>query len=146
MEIKAIQATDELWNQAIQYANNCSWKAGPFLAKKMLNNDFSDWERVFIAVEGVNLMGYCSLVETDCIPDVSYTPYISHVFVGEEYRGKRISEHMIKAALAYAKNIGFSKVYLVSGEKGLYEKYGFTKIDDKKDYWGNEEQIFCINT
>lgn len=34
----------------------------------------------------------------------------------------------------YAKSIGFEKVYLVSGENGLYEKYGFIKIDDKKDY------------
>jgi hypothetical protein len=39
--------------------------------------------------------------------------------------------------------IGFPKVFLVSGEQGLYEKYGFIKIDYKKDIWGNDEQVFC---
>lgn len=48
------------------------------------------------------------------------------------------------AALAYAGELGFPRVYLVSGEKGLYEKYGFRKIDEKKDAWGNDEQIFMI--
>lgn len=35
--------------------------------------------------------------------------------------------------------------YLVSGEQGLYEKYGFIKFDDKEDRWGNKEQIFSID-
>ncbi len=48
-------------------------------------------------------------------------------------------------ALAYAKTLGFDKVYLVSGEQGLYEKYGFIKLEDKKDRGGRDEQIFFIN-
>ena len=26
--------------------------------------------------------------------------------------------------------------------KNLYEKYGFTKIDERKDYWNNDEKIY----
>ena len=145
MEIRTLQFKDDLWDSVIQYAKNCLWKAGPYLSTLMLENGFTEWERVFVASEGVNIAGYCTIVKKDCIPDVSYTPYISHVFVGEEFRGQRLSEQMIKFVLTYAKHIGFKEVFLVSGEKGLYEKYGFTKIDDKKDFWGNEEQIFHIN-
>jgi len=145
MEIRALQFEDDLWNRVIQYAESCSWKAGLFLAKQMLENRFSDWERIFVATEGTNIVGYCTIAKTDCIPNVSYTPYIAFIFVGEEYRGQRLSEQLIKCALAYAKDIGFKQVFLVSEEKGLYEKYGFTKIDDKKDLWGNDEQIFCID-
>ncbi|RBL89415.1 GNAT family N-acetyltransferase [Chitinophaga flava] len=144
MEIRTLKFGDDLWNPIIEYAQNCSWKAGPVLAKQMQENVFIDWQRVFAAYEGQHIAGYCTITETDVIPSVSYTPYIGFVFVGEEYRGQRLSEQMIKFALAYAKNVGFKEVYLVSREKGLYEKYGFVKIDQKENSTGYDDQIFRI--
>ena len=52
------------------------------------------------------------------------------MFVSELYRGERLSEGLIRVAINYAKKIGFNEVYIVSGEIGLYEKYGFVKIDE----------------
>lgn len=144
MEIKTTKRFDDFWEHAINYANDCSWIAGPFLAKQMLENKFQDWERVFIVTDGLRICGYCTFTKTDFIPDVAYTPYIGFLFVGEEYRGQRLSEKLIQQVLEYAKKVGFTKVYLVSGEKGLYEKYGFVKIEEGKDSWG-EEQIFSID-
>jgi GNAT superfamily N-acetyltransferase len=144
LDIKALKNGDDLWEFVIDYAKNCSWGAGALLARQMKENGFTDWERVFAATEGLQICGYCTLTQTDCIPDVNYTPYIGYMFVGEEHRGHRLSERLIKKALEYARTIGFIKVYLVSGEKNLYEKYGFIKIDDKKDIWGREEQIYSI--
>lgn len=37
---------------------------------------------------------------------------------------------MIVAALDYAESRGYKTVYLMSGEQGLYEKYGFEKIGE----------------
>jgi len=145
LEIKAIKYGDDLWKLVIDYAKDCSWGAGAFLAKQMEENGFADWERVFVATDDLQIYGYCTLAKRDCIPKVEYTPYIGYMFVGEEYRGYRLSERLIKKSLKYAKTLGFEKVYLVSGEKGLYEKYGFVKIEDKKDFLGKEEQIFSIH-
>ena len=103
MEIKLILKSDEWWQKTIDYAKNCSWKAGESLAKQMERNDFSDWERVFIAIADENISGYCTFVEKDCIPNVDYTPYIGFLFVGEPYRGNRISEKMINTVIEYAK-------------------------------------------
>lgn len=144
MEIKTLKFGDDLWEPIAEFANNCSWKAGPALAKQMLENRFSGWQRVFAALDGQHIAGYCTLTKTDTIPDISYTPYIGFVFVAEEYRGRRISEQMINFALAYAKTIGFKEVYLVSREKGLYEKYGFVKIGQKENTIGDDDQIFRI--
>lgn len=142
MEIRAICQSDELWQKTIEYALRCSWKAGPFLGRAMKENQFSDWERVFVVLKQENVIGFCTLAKTDCIPDVSYCPYIGYVFVDENHRGKRVSEKMIGHALAYAKKLSFEKVYLVSDHINLYEKYGFVKIDEKKDLWGNNEKIY----
>lgn len=145
LDIKTIKHCNDFWELTINYAKDCSWIAGPFLAKQMRENKFQDWERVFIATDGLKICGYCTFTKTDCIPDVTYTPYIGYLFVGEEYRGHRLSEKLIQQVLEYAKIVGFTKVYLVSGEKGLYEKYDFVKIEEKKDFWGEKEQIFSID-
>ncbi|MGL5755472.1 MAG: GNAT family N-acetyltransferase [Paraclostridium sp.] len=146
MEIKIIKYGDELWNSVIDYASNCSWRAGASLARKMKERIFTDWESVIIATDGEKICGYCTLTKTDCIPELAYTPYIGYMFVDEKYRGHRLSEKLINKALEYAKTLEFEKVYLVSGEKGLYEKYGFVKIEEDKSYCRDDEHIFelCI--
>ncbi len=146
MLIYALKYGDNLWEETARYADNCSWQAGPYLAKQMRNNVFSDWERVFVGVYEAEICCYCTLSKTDCIPDVDYSPFIGFMFVGEEHRGQRFSQRLIEFAMEYARSLGFERVYLASDEKGLYEKYGFMKIADKQDYSGRMEQIFTRET
>lgn len=143
IQVKAITEAEYMWNPTISFADDCSWEAGPFLANDMRNNNFLSWERVFIAFIEDEIVGFCTFTKTDCIPSVDFFPFIGFVFVKEVYRGNRISQQLIKAALNYAKEIGFNEVFLVSSEKGLYEKYGFQKIDETVDTYGNIQQIFC---
>ena len=142
MIIKAITASDEMWNKVKSYAYNCSWKAGKSLAKAMMNNDFKDWERVIVAFDNNEICGYCTVAKTDCIPNLIYTPYIGYLFVDEECRGNRMSQKLIVYSMKYLKSIGFDKVYLVSDHENLYEKYGFKVIDRKMSPWGSEEKIY----
>jgi N-acetylglutamate synthase-like GNAT family acetyltransferase len=64
------------------------------------------------------------------------------MFVGEKFRGNRLSQRLIIKAMNYARELGFEKVYLVSDHENLYEKYGFSVIDKKIAYWGEEEKIY----
>ena len=132
-----------LWDKTISFVENCSWKAGYNLAKMMRNKEFSEAERVFIAIEGDKIIGYCTFAMKDELPDdAEYTPFVGFVFVDEESRGKRVSERMINAASDYARSIGYEKIYIMSGEQGLYEKYGFVKKGDFKTRYGTEDQLF----
>jgi predicted N-acetyltransferase YhbS len=148
MTIESLLFGEPLWESLAEYAYDCSWGVGEILAKRMRANGFSDWERVFVALDGSDFAGYCTFVKTDCIPNVPYTPYISAMFVGEAYRGNRLSEKLICFALEYAKKLGFDKVYLVSNHVDLYEKYGFVKIDVKPAPWdpNDIETIFVHAT
>jgi len=142
MIIKKITSSDELWYRVRDYAENCSWRAGKSLADAMTNNAFEDWERVIVALDNEKICGYCTVAKTDCIPNVRYTPYIGYMFVGEEYRGNRISQKMIQYAIDYLKGIGFDRVHIVSDHENLYEKYGFHIIDRQIAPWGSEEKIY----
>lgn len=142
MDFKIITSSDPLWDKVRDYAKNCSWNAGKSLADAMDNDLFAEWERVIISLDNQKICGYCTVAKTDCIPDVSYTPYIGYLFVGEEYRGNRLSQKLIQYAMGYLKSIGFDRVHIVSDHENLYEKYGFEIIDRKTAPWGSVEKIY----
>lgn len=139
MKFELITSKDTMWKAVRDYAVNCSWIAGKSLANNMDNNSFTDWERVVVATENELICGYCTVAKRDCIPNVSYCPYIGYMFVGEEYRGDRLSQKLIECAKEYLKTIGFNKVYIVSNEENLYEKYGFVVIDKKPAPWNPDK-------
>ena len=145
MEIQMMQKGHSLWDKTISYAQSCSWKAGPCLAERMKANAFKDWERVVVAVENETIVGFCTFTERDELSEeYDYSPFIGYVFVDERHRGKRISEKMIQQILSYAKSIGYLTVYIMSGEQGLYEKYGFEKMGDYPTMYGATDQLFRI--
>ena len=145
MEIQMMQKGHDLWDKTILFAQSCSWKAGHSLAERMKLNIFKDWERVVVAVENETIAGYCTFSERDELSEeYDYSPFIGFVFVDEQHRGKRISEKMIQKILSYAKSIGYQTVYIMSGEQGLYEKYGFEKIGDFHTIYGTTDQLFHI--
>ncbi len=143
VEIYSMTQEHKYWNKTVALAAKCSWKAGSYLAEKMKNNDFSEWERVFVACVDGKVAGFCTLTEKDELPSKNeFTPFIGYVFVDEQYRGQRLSETMINSAISYARGLGYKKIYIMSGEIGLYEKYGFTKLGDYETIYGSIDQLF----
>ncbi len=142
MEVKRVDKGSTLEASLIKYAQNCSWIAGGHLAMLLSENKMTDWETAFALLDGQEICGFCTLLKTDYYPENRYFPWISTVFVDEEKRGARLSDKMIDAAALYAKELGFSKVYIPSDMTGFYEKYGFEKIDELMNYAGDMDQIF----
>ena len=143
IEIKIMSFGHELWNRTIEFAEKCSWRAGRSLALKMRNNDFDNNERVLAAIENDEIAGFCTFANKDEMPEeYEFTPFIGFVFVDENHRGHRISEKLVDAACDYAGQQGYSVIYIMSGEQGLYEKYGFVKIGDYKTIYDSVDQLF----
>ena len=143
MEIYTMTDTHQKWGNVADYAEKCSWSAGKYLAELMRSNSFKDTERVFAAFEGGEPVGFCTLTEKDELdPKYPYSPLIGFIFVDEAYRGRRLSEKMIRKIFGYLRIIGSSKVYIMSGEKGLYEKYGFVRMGEYDTIYGGREQLF----
>ena len=146
-EITDITREHRMWVETAEYAEKCPWNAGKKLAEMMRKNKFEDFERVFIAVKNERIIGFCTLTKKDALPDkYLYSPFIGYVFVDEGYRGKRVSQKMIEYVRHYARISGFGRVYITSGEVGLYEKYGFRKLGIYETVYGTSEQLFVIDT
>ena len=143
-EIFVMTRDHEFWEKTAALAEHCSWRAGAHLAQKMRDNDFAEWERVFAAVEDGEVVGFCTLTEKDELPArYDFSPFIGFVFVSESHRGKRLSGQMIDAATYYARTLGNKKIYVMSGERGLYEKFGFEPLGDFPTIHGTTERLFA---
>ena len=146
-EVHLMTQGHQYWEETISLAENCSWRAGPFLAEKMRKNEFQEWERVCAVCVDGKVAGFCTVAEKDELPEkYTFTPFIGFVFVDEAYRGNRLSEMMIQNAVSYARKAGYEKIYIMSGEIGLYEKYGFVKLGDYETIYGTVDQLFVKTT
>lgn len=142
-EIHLMTLEHALWDETISLAEKCSWRAGPFLAVKMKHNEFKEWERVCAACVDGEVAGFCTFTEKDELPEkYVFTPFVGFMFVDELYRGKRLSESMIHKVSSYARGLGYEKIYIMSGETGLYEKYGFLRLGDYETIYGSVDQLF----
>ena len=127
----------------LEFVKGFSWEeVKEHTARVIQNWEFEAWETPFVAMAGGRIVGMVTIMRTDYYPLPEIYPWISTLFVAEEYRGHRISERLIDFANAYAKGIGFDHTYIPSEHKGLYEKYGYRYVKDIVNYGGGVDRLY----
>ena len=143
LEIKKVDKGTVLENELIKFIQNCSWEdVKEHLTAVVRDNCLSDWESFFVAVVDGRIVGMISVMKEDYYPLPDIMPWISSVFVDEEYRGNRISAKMIAYANDYLKSLGFEKSFIPSEHVGLYEQYGYHYVSDITNYGGGTDHLF----
>ena len=144
-EVFTMAAGHPRWEETAAFAEQCSWRAGPALARQMRSGVLTDWERVFAVAEDGRIAGFCTLTRYDELPpERGLSPFVGFVFVDEAFRGRRLSGRLIEEAARYAASLGFANLYVMSGEEGLYEKFGFAPIGWEKTIYGPTERLFVL--
>ncbi len=129
------------WIAAI--ADN-EWRAAKYLARKLANGEFHQEVgdgTVYLLTEGDKLVSFLTLAERDCV-DVPYGPWIGFVHTAPAYRGHRHSGSLIDHACAVAREHRVQRVYLCTDHVGLYEKYGFTWLENRVNVYGEDSRIY----
>lgn len=143
LEIRKVNRDTDLADKLIHFVENFSWEDVKEHILWMLRAwIFTDWEAVFVAMAGDRIIGMTSIMKEDYYPLPEIYPWISSVFVTEEYRGHRISEKLIDAANVYAKEKGFNRTYIPSEHIGLYEKYGYHYLKDIVNYGNGTDRLY----
>lgn len=143
IKIYKVNPDSELNKKLLTFVENSSWNdTKEHTAKMIRENNFSDWESMFVAMDKDKIVGHASILKTDYYPLPEISPWISIVFVTEEYRGMKISGLMIDFINKYAKELGFDKTYILSEHFGIYKKYGYKYIKDIVNYGGGIDHLF----
>lgn len=142
--IQKVDKDTETAEALLGFVKSFSWEEVKEHTVRVIKNwEFKEWETPFVAMADGCIVGMVTIMESDYYPLPEIFPWISTLFVSEEYRGKRISKKLIDFANDYAKGIGFDKTYIPSVHIGLYEKYGYTYIKDIVNYGGDIDRLYA---
>ena len=142
--IQKVDKGTETAEALLEFVKNFSWNEVKEHTIRVIKNwEFEEWETPFVAMSDERIIGIATIMKTDYYPLPEIYPWISTLFVSEEYRGKRISKKLIDFANSYAKDLGFVKTYIPSEHIGLYEKYGYSYIKDIVNYGGDTDRLYA---
>ena len=140
--IKVDKGTEEA-RRLLEFAESFSWvEVREHVVKGLLNWEFEDWETPFAAVADGRIVGMAAIMKSDYYPLPGIFPWVTTIFVSEEYRGRRLSEKLIEHANRYALSLGFTRTYIPSEYTGLYEKYGYRYVRDIINYGGGTDRLY----
>lgn len=134
----------EHWKEQILLGD---WRAAKFLFK--LLNDTQKFDellgvggKLFLLVDGENIVSFVTLTRQDCIRDESMYPWLGFLYTYPDYRGNRYSEKLLNYAEEQAKSDNHPIIYLATDHIGLYEKYGYTYLETRKDSSDEDTRIY----
>ena len=96
----------------------------------------------FIAFDDNELVGTIGLWRSDLVSRQDLYPWLSALYVREDYRGKNIGQELQRFLIEYCKNAGFSEIYLYTDLHNYYEKTGWEYIEDGVEFSGGRMKIY----
>lgn len=121
------------------------WRAAHFLAELLREGRFHEVlgeGTLYLLTDGERLVSFLTLAQRDCIADASLSPWIGFVHTAPEYRGHRHVGTLIEHAARMVGQNGAKRVYLCTDHTGLYEKYGFTYMENRISIYGEDSRVY----
>ncbi|MBO7637384.1 MAG: GNAT family N-acetyltransferase [Treponema sp.] len=147
MEIKEIS---ELENKScwISKIKDADWRGAKYLVQLLESGNFyahcGNTSKLFLLIDNLDLISFCTYAEKDEIPDTNLPPWIGFVYTFPQFRGKRKIGILMEHIYLLAKNEGFKNLYISTDQPGLYEKFGFTFKEKLKNRWGGDTLAYNL--
>lgn len=126
------------------------WGAARFLVKLIREGTFLETlggeGSLYLLMEGGKIVSFATLTRQDCIRDEGMFPWIGFVFTYPECRGGRKMGKLLEYLAGVAARQGHSKVYVATDHVGVYEKYGFTYLENRVSVWGDDDRVLYRDT
>ena len=144
LEIKRFDSPNEDFERLDALLNDSYVERFGDIALKYFEiNSLKNMDDFFIAYDGDIAAAIICLKKFD-----EETGEVKRLFVSPEYRRTGLAMKMIKCCEERAKEIGYNSMMLETGAKmpeaiELYEKNGYNRIDNFKEYIGDDE-TYCM--
>lgn len=133
-------------NKYIDQIERYEWRAAKYLAtllkENSLQNILGGWGRLYLLVDNGTLVSFITLSAQDCISDPNLSPWLGFFHTAPEYRGKRYGKILVDYVCQLAQKDGYMRVYVATDHIGLYEKYGFSYLENRIDVYGEDSRIY----
>ncbi|MEW6654974.1 MAG: GNAT family N-acetyltransferase [Bacteroidota bacterium] len=144
MEVKRSNGGDKDFLELVKMLDEDLWKRYPHTQQIYENGNISpeDARVIIVYLDGLAVGCGCLRRFTECEERIE----LKRMFVREQYRGKRVGKVIVEELEKWAAELNKSTIYLETGVHQpeaiyLYERMGYSWIDNYGEYIGNHESI-----
>lgn len=101
--------------------------------------------RFYLMLSRDAIVGCYALLTNDLISRQDLFPWLGCLYVEQSERGKQLGNVLMQHGIKEAKALKFETLYLTTDHDGYYEKYGWQRIEDGFDFWGNSSRIYKVS-
>ena len=124
----------------------CGWGAGKYLGQLLNSGTFfqavGEGSRLLMLVDGDELISFCTYARYDELQPTELTPWVGFVYTFPEHRGHRYFGLLLEESERLARQEGHGALYISTDHVGLYEKYGFTFINEQELPHGGLTRVY----
>ncbi|MDW0115935.1 GNAT family N-acetyltransferase [Sporosarcina thermotolerans] len=144
MEIIAVTERQDLFEKAAkafweQWGNESNYK---FYKDCMIHSTTESVPSFYIAVDGDSIIGTYAILRNDLVSRQDLSPWLACLYVDPAYRGQAMGSKLMDHAIAEANKKGYDKLYLTTDHIGYYEKYGWSRLTECYDLFGNQTSVY----
>ena len=100
----------------------------------------------YLMLDQETIIGCYALLVNDLISRQDLLPWFACLYVEKTHRGKRYCAKMFEHAKLEMTKGGFKTIYLSTDHDGLYEKFGWSRIEDGYNFFGEKCRIYYTST
>jgi len=131
-----------IWKQWGTETNQNFYKS---LIQSIINNETEDIPQAYIAIDEYEFIGVITLLRSDLKSRQDLFPWLACLYVIEKERGKGIGRLLEKYCEDRAKEIGYSKLFLITELENYYEKTGWKFIGKEPTIPGDMIKVYERN-
>jgi len=98
--------------------------------------------RFYLLLDNGIIAGCYALLTNDLVSRQDLVPWLGCLFVEPAYRGRQLGETLLKHGIQEAGRMGYEAVYLTTDHDAYYEKYGWIRIEDAYNLFGEQGRVY----
>ena len=134
--------------QLLAQLRACEWGAAKFLTELLEKEQFHHTLGAgdcYFLMAGDQIAAFATLTDCDCVDAPELHPWCGFVYTFPAYRHQRIAGKLLHELAKIARQNGQSCVYIATDHANVYEKYGCTYLDSRRDIDGEISRIYTLN-
>lgn len=101
--------------------------------------------RFYLLLEQDRVIACYALLTNDLISRQDLLPWLACLYVEPTSRGRELGSRLLAHGVSEATRMGHHRLYLTTDHDGYYEKYGWTRMEDGYNLFGERGRIYFFS-
>jgi len=102
--------------------------------------------RFYLMLEAEEVIGCYALLTNDLVSRQDLWPWLGCLWIEPAQRGRELGKLLLQHGVRVAGGLGYKTVYLTTDHDSYYERYGWIRMEDGYNLFGEKGRIYWHET